>query len=465
MFFNDLFDDNDKSLNETFHFQGYQIDVDPATKVLTVSRGGQVLHTEKTSMVGRPGGAESIKRRVSTIIDRLEDEKFPDDLEVRPEPEEQLNVKEDTKSDLYANAVKKLRTALSNPKLDPATRKDYEARLAKFQINELDPGQEEPESIDDKVSALTARIGQLEKETPRTRKGEVGGLEKTSYGQVKDPAVKRLLRKAHELAPYASNDLEAVFRYFEKVVEKDDETIDMLIKNHKRNAALIKFLNQENDRQEQEIQQGNQIDAEQEKKIKDLLDLMNAKEKRFQDYTALVARSRGEYPADMVQAAQTAQHVERTGRMPEEPVQNGRQLAQSKYSKERPIRESALDTVAKYYFKPIGTLPNDLTRKYGLEKDAKGWFLKKTGVSSTDFNNKLTAARRAFGEPEVLEQPSRPVISRGGYSKLDKARWQNKMADIRELEKHPNSQDPLIHQHILNRIQELIKIGHDNGWM
>lgn len=72
-----------ETVNETFYFQGYQIDVDPRTKILTVSRGGQVLHTEKTSMVGRPGGAESIKRRVSIIIDRLEDEKFPDDLEAR----------------------------------------------------------------------------------------------------------------------------------------------------------------------------------------------------------------------------------------------------------------------------------------------------------------------------------------------------------------------------------------------
>ena len=72
-----------EKVNEAFYFQGYQIDVDPATRVLTVSRNGQVLHTEKTSMVGRPGGAEAIKKRVSIIIDRLEDEKYPDDLEAR----------------------------------------------------------------------------------------------------------------------------------------------------------------------------------------------------------------------------------------------------------------------------------------------------------------------------------------------------------------------------------------------
>ena len=172
----------------------------------------------------------------------------------------------------------------------------------------------------------------------------------------------------------------------------------------------------------------------------------------------------------MVQAAQTAQHVERTGRMPDEEAapqrqqQANRQLQQSRYSKELPIKESVLDTTAKYYFNPIGTLPNDLSRKYGLEKDSKGWFLKKTGVSSTDFNTKLIAARRAFGEPEVVEQPGRPV-SRSGYSKLDKAGWQDKMSYARELEKHPSSQDPSIHQHILNRIQELTKIGHENGWM
>lgn len=72
-----------ESLNESFFFQGYQIDIDPATKELTVSHKGQVLHREKTSMVGRPGGAEMIKKRLSGIIDRLEDEKYPDDLEAR----------------------------------------------------------------------------------------------------------------------------------------------------------------------------------------------------------------------------------------------------------------------------------------------------------------------------------------------------------------------------------------------
>ena len=42
---------------------------------------------------------------------------------------------EDTKSELYANAVAKIKKALANPKLDPATRRDYEARLQKF-LNE-----------------------------------------------------------------------------------------------------------------------------------------------------------------------------------------------------------------------------------------------------------------------------------------------------------------------------------------
>ena len=42
------------------------------------------------------------------------------------------DVHEDTKSELYANAIEKIKKLLANPKLDPAVRKEYEARLQKF---------------------------------------------------------------------------------------------------------------------------------------------------------------------------------------------------------------------------------------------------------------------------------------------------------------------------------------------
>lgn len=50
-----------------------------------------------------------------------------------PNESVEQGVAEDTKDELYANALEKIKKALANPKLDPATRKDYEARLAKFQ--------------------------------------------------------------------------------------------------------------------------------------------------------------------------------------------------------------------------------------------------------------------------------------------------------------------------------------------
>ena len=68
---------------ESMFFQGYQVDIDPVRKELVVSRGGQVLHRENTRLVGRPANAATVKARLSAIIDKLEDDKYPDDLEMR----------------------------------------------------------------------------------------------------------------------------------------------------------------------------------------------------------------------------------------------------------------------------------------------------------------------------------------------------------------------------------------------
>lgn len=68
---------------ESIFYQGYQVDIDPVRKELIVSRGGQVLHRENTRLVGRPASATTIRARLSAIIDKLEDDKYPDDLEMR----------------------------------------------------------------------------------------------------------------------------------------------------------------------------------------------------------------------------------------------------------------------------------------------------------------------------------------------------------------------------------------------
>lgn len=760
MFFNDLFEDDDKSLkknnpcwkgyhpvgtkekagktvpncvpedkeleeqlDETFHFQGYQIDVNPATKILTVSRNGQVLHTEKTSMVGRPGGAESIKRRVSTIIDRLEDEKYPDDLEVREDkwqteiktipPKVTLNgvtfeynkdtnmvqifkggkmvgyfkytgpknysnyratlepkaselhtgdsyvgpasrtvgqysekpsanplnrlslpqdvqskvfrqhdidtseigdisydnaakwsnvnkrkkakqnqgVEEDTKSELYANAVEKIKKALSNPKLDPATRKEYEARLAKFEsLNEINyqrvlpgvrsAGQELGKRYLKQYNDIIARGGQRLRPTypsaigatiaatviPRGNVTEILGvvqrkddsrtafqvafnqagsivekhLEGLSRSEIeavyhnlsvanqvlpagenvllepqaedineslvlefaktsqdkraakknddndeeaaqkdptlsyhgRNPEVRNLLRQAYKDFPSADNDIEAVFASVgkqRKITDKHFKQVDTTVQ---RQQNVLRSVNQELANTEEELKKTEKENARQEGDIRKLIKSVgdanrryDDQERRFRSYTARVAK--GEITPQMKAIAQGAQEVERQSDVANNVQQQPQQQVRAgMYDKDIPVTEAGITLVAKHYFTPYGTLPNELINNFGFKKDNRGWYLPQWNTSSRNFDRLFTQARRAFGDPQTTRLNEAVEPNRAGFNPSGtKDVWQAKIRNVQVLQNDPALQDEESQQAIADRLGELQKEGINNGWM
>lgn len=102
-----------------------------------------------------------------------------------------------------------------------------------------------------------------------------------------DPELRKLKYKSRVQDPIAQNDIEAMIKW--------------LLTKHKVNADHLKNAEKVNAQQQQEIDKQNRA-------IKNLLDLIMGKEKRFQQYTAQVAR--GVTP-DMVKQAQHAQSIER----------------------------------------------------------------------------------------------------------------------------------------------------------
>lgn len=68
---------------ESIIFQGYRVDINQSTNELVVSKNGRVLHRERTTLANRGPNDSKIKSRLSRIIDQIEDEKYPDDLELR----------------------------------------------------------------------------------------------------------------------------------------------------------------------------------------------------------------------------------------------------------------------------------------------------------------------------------------------------------------------------------------------
>lgn len=102
-----------------------------------------------------------------------------------------------------------------------------------------------------------------------------------------DPDLRRLKYKVRTTEPFAQSDMEAMLIW--------------LLKKHKSNADSLRKAEVVNVEQEKEIKK-------QTRALKNLLDLIMGKEKRFQQYTAQVAQ--GVTP-DMKKQAQVAQGIER----------------------------------------------------------------------------------------------------------------------------------------------------------
>ena len=95
-------------LTESIIFQGYRVDIDPVRKELLVSKNGQLLHRERTSLANRNPNDSKIKSCLSAIIDAIEDEKYPDDLDLREavdfaqmQPQQIVAVAQDAFAQLY----------------------------------------------------------------------------------------------------------------------------------------------------------------------------------------------------------------------------------------------------------------------------------------------------------------------------------------------------------------------------
>ena len=102
-----------------------------------------------------------------------------------------------------------------------------------------------------------------------------------------DPDLRRLKYKVRTTEPFAQSDMEAMLIW--------------LLKKHKTNADSLRKAEVVNVEQEKEIRKQNRA-------LKNLLDLIMGKEKRFQQYTAQVAQ--GVTP-DMKRQAQVAQGIEK----------------------------------------------------------------------------------------------------------------------------------------------------------
>lgn len=102
-----------------------------------------------------------------------------------------------------------------------------------------------------------------------------------------DPELRKLKFKSRTQDPIASNDFEAMMKW--------------LLTRHNMNANLLRNAERVNVEQEKEIKKQNRA-------IKNLLDLIMGKEKRFQQYTAQVAK--GVSP-EMVRQAKYAQGIEK----------------------------------------------------------------------------------------------------------------------------------------------------------
>ena len=102
-----------------------------------------------------------------------------------------------------------------------------------------------------------------------------------------DPELRSLKYKVRTTEPFAQSDLEAMLKW--------------LLKKHKMNANQLKKAELVNVDQEREIKKQNRA-------LKNLLDLIMGKEKRFQQYTAQVAQG---VTTDMKKQAQHAQSIER----------------------------------------------------------------------------------------------------------------------------------------------------------
>jgi hypothetical protein len=95
-------------LTESIIFQGYRVDIDTVRKELLVSKNGQLLHRERTSLANRNPNDSKIKSCLSAIIDAIEDEKYPDDLDLREavdfaqmQPQQIVAVAQDAFAQLY----------------------------------------------------------------------------------------------------------------------------------------------------------------------------------------------------------------------------------------------------------------------------------------------------------------------------------------------------------------------------
>jgi len=140
------------------------------------------------------------------------------------------------------------------------------------------------DSVLDTLDSMSMGESISEKKQPASSEKEVDNIF-TYTGN--DPELRKLKFKSRTQDPIASNDFEAMMKW--------------LLTRHTMNANLLRNAERVNVQQEKEIQKQNRA-------IKNLLDLIMGKEKRFQQYTAQVAK--GVTP-DMVKQAQHAQGIEK----------------------------------------------------------------------------------------------------------------------------------------------------------